>query len=115
MRTLGFVEQIARAEQHQVGFRQHHAFRHIGLDDGGGGHLLGKVSRLVHEDFAARSGRAAANAERQVVFVEDIGQPLDFAGAGDGEHHALAFARQLLDLFRHGGDRAMEAHRGLRL
>ena len=60
-------------------------------------------------NFIPRLGRATTNAKRQVVFVEDVGQPFDLARARHGEHHALAFARQPPDLFGHGGDRAVEA------
>ena len=114
-RNLRLVEQIARAEEHQVCLGQRDAFGHVGLDDGGRRNVFVEVGGLVDVDFAARLGRAAADAERQVVFVEDVGQPLDFAGAGDGEDNALAFAREPADFLGHGGNRAVKARRGLRL
>ena len=114
-RNFRLIEQIARAEENQVRLRQRDAFGHISLHDGGGGYVFREVGGLVHINFAARLGGAAANAERQVVLVEDVGQALDFAGAGNGKDDALAFAREASDLFRHGGDRAVKARRGLGL
>ncbi len=111
---IGLVKEIARAKEHQVRFGQHHAFGHIRLDDGGGRNLFGEVGRLVDIHLAGLGG-AAANAERQVVLVEDVGQALDLAEARDSEDDVLAVLRELTDLLRHRRDRAMEAGCGLRL
>ena len=113
-RNFRLVEQIARAKQDQVRVGHDDAFGYVGLDDGRGRDIVGEVGGLVDEDFHAGLGRAAADAERQVVLVEDVGQALDFAGARNCEDHALAFARELADFFRHGGDRTVKAHGRLR-
>ena len=114
-RDLRLVEQIARPEEDQVRLRQGDSFGHVSLHDGCGFYVFREVRRLVHVHFAARLGSAAADAERQVVFVEDVGQALDLAGAGDGEDDSLAFPREASNFFGHGGDRAVKASRGLGL
>ncbi len=114
-RDFGLVEQIARTEENEVRLGQRDALGHVRLHDGGGGDVIGEVGGLVDEDFHAGLGSAAADAERQVVLVEDVGQALDLAGARDRKHHALAFAGELADLFRHGRYRAVEARGGLGL
>ena len=57
------VEQIARAEEHEVRVRQRNALGHVGLHDGGAATSSVEVGRLVDVDFAARLGRAAADAK----------------------------------------------------
>ena len=62
-RNFRLVEQIARAEEHQIRLRQRNALGHVGLDDGGRCDVFLEVGRLLDVHFAARLGRAAANAE----------------------------------------------------
>src|ERR1035441_5825002 len=108
-RNFRLVEQIARPEEHQVRLRQGDSFGHIRLHDGCGHYVFREVRRLVHIHFAARLGGTAADAERHVVFVEDVGQTFDLAGAGDGKEDTLAFPREASNLFGHGSDRAVKA------
>ena len=51
--------------------------------------------------------------KRDVVFGEDVGEAFDFSDVGDGEENALAIGVELLHFFQHGGNRAVEAGRGL--
>ncbi len=108
-RNLRLIEQIARPEEDQIRLRQGDSFGHIRLHDGCGHYVFREVRRLVHIHFAIRLGGAAADAERQVVFVEDVGQTFDLTGAGDGKEDALAFPREASNFFGHGGDRAVKA------
>ena len=97
---LGFVEQIARAEDGEVRVGKHHAIGDVSFGQGGGENFAGEVAGLVGITFAA--ARAASQAERNVVFGEDVGQALDFASVGDGKQHLIALPGQLLHFFEHG-------------
>ena len=99
-RNFRLIEQIARPEEDKVRLRQGDSFGHIRLHDGCGFYVFREVRGLVHVHFAARLGGAAADAERQVVFVEDVGQALDFAGARDSKEDSLAFAHETVQLLR---------------
>ena len=114
-RNFRLIEQIARAEEHEVRLGQRNSFGHVSLDDGGRRHVFFEVGGLLDVHFAARLGRAAADAERQVVLIEDVGQPLHFAGARYGEDDALAFACEPAHFLGHRRNRAMEAGCGLGL
>ena len=89
-----------------------HAIGHIGFGQRGGENFSGEVAGFVGITFAAAG--AAAQAERHVVFGEDVGQALDFAGVGHGEQNLVALSRELLHFFEHGRNGAMEAGSGLR-
>ena len=91
--------------------RKHHAIGHVGFRERGGEHFAGEVTGLVGIAFAAAG--AAAQAKRNVVFGEDVGQALDLAGVGHGEQHLIALPGELLHFFQHRGNRAVEARRGL--
>ena len=92
---LGFVEEIARAEDGEIGFGQENAIGDVGRGESGGEDFSGEVTGFVGVAFASAS--AAAELERDVVFGEDIGQALDFADVGDGEENAFAIGVELLD------------------
>ena len=108
---IRFIEQIARAENGEAGVGEDDAIGHVGLDQRGGQHFAGEVGSFVGVTFAA--ARAAAQAERNGVLAEDVGQAFDFAGVRHGDQDALALRNLLLHFFEHGGNRAVEAGRGL--
>ena len=108
---IRFIEQIARAQDGEVGVRQHHTIGNVGLGQRGGEHFAGEIGSLVGITFSA--ARAAAQAERHGVLAENVGQAFDFAGVGHGNQHPLALRNLLLYFLEHGGNRAMEARRGL--
>ena len=109
---LRFVIQIARAKDDQVRIRQHDAVRNVSLRQRRGQHLARKIAGLVGVALAAP--RAAAQTERNVVLGENLSQPLDFPSVRSRKQHLLALAVQLLHLFKHRRNRAMEARRRLR-
>ena len=109
---VGFVEQIARAEDGEVRVGEHHAVGDVGFGERGGEHFSGEVAGFVGIAFAAAG--AAAQTERDVVLGEDVGQALDFAGVGHGKQHLVALPGELLDFFEHRRNRAVEAGSGLR-
>ena len=88
---VGFVEQIARAEDGEVRVGKHHAIGHVGFGERGGENFAGEVTGFVGVAFAAAG--AAAETKRDVVFGEDIGEALDFAGVGHGEQNLIALRR----------------------
>ena len=108
---VGFVEEIARAEDGEIRFGQQDAIGDVGRGERGGEDFAGEVAGFVGIAFAATG--AASQAKRDIVFGEDIGKALDFASVGDGEEDAFAFGVELLHFFQHGGNCAMEARRGL--
>src|SRR6266849_2859426 len=66
---IRFVEEIARAEESEVGFGKQHAVRDIALHERGG-LRVSEAGRLLDSILRARAD-AAAHAVRQVVFGED--------------------------------------------
>ena len=108
---VGFVEQIARAEDGEVRFGEQNAVGDVGFGQRGGENFSGEVTGFVGVAFAAAG--AAAEAEADVVLGEDVGEAFDFAGVGDGEQDLLAGAGELLDFFEHRRNRAVEAGSGL--
>ena len=110
---LGLVEQIARAEDREIRVGQDDAVGDVGLGQRGGEHFAGEVRSFVGVTFAA--ARAAAQAERHGVLAENVGQAFDFAGVRHGDQDPLAVRDQLLHFLEHGGNRAVEAGRGLRV
>src|SRR2546423_9633825 len=90
---------------------EYHAVGEVGLGECGGENFSGEVAGFVGVAFTAAS--AAAEAEADVVFSEDVGEALDFASVGDGEQDLIARASELLDFFEHARNRAVEAGSGL--
>ena len=88
-----------------------HAIGDVSLGERGGEHFAGEVTGLVGVTFAAAG--AASQAKRDVVFGEDVGEALDFAGVGNGKQYLVALSGELLHFFEHGRNRAMEAGSGL--
>src|ERR1700687_111592 len=68
---IGFVEEIARAEESEVGFGEQHAVRDIALHERGG-LRVGEPGGLFDQILRTRPN-AAAHAVRQVVLGEDSG------------------------------------------
>ena len=108
---LRLVEQIARAENGEVGVRKDDAIGDVGLGQRGGKHFAGEIGSFVGITLSA--ARAAAQAEGHGVLAENVGQAFDFAGIGHGNQDSLALRNQLLHFLEHGGNRAVEAGRGL--
>ena len=94
-----------------MGVREKDAVGDVGLGERGGEDFSGEVAGFVGVAFAAAS--AAAEAEAHVVFGEDVGEALDFAGVGDGEENLVACVGELLDFFEHRRNGAVEAGSGL--
>jgi hypothetical protein len=88
---VGFVEQVAGAEDGQVGVGEHDAIGDVGFGERGGENFAGEVTGFVGVAFAAAG--AAAQAEAHVVFGEDVGQAFDLAGVGDREQNLIALGR----------------------
>ena len=108
---IRFVEQIARAKNGEIRVGENDAVGHVGLGQRGGEHFAGEVGSFVGVTFSA--ARPAAQAERHGVLAENVGQAFDFAGVRDGNQDALAVRNLLLHFLEHGGNRAVEAGRGL--
>ena len=89
---LGFVEEIARAEDGEARIGDGDAFGHERLHDGGADFFAGKIGGVVDIGFA-RTRSAAAEAERHAVLGENFGESLDFSGGAAGEEHALILRR----------------------
>ncbi len=109
--SVGFVEKIASAENGEMGVGEHHAIGDVGFGERGGENFSGEVTGFVGVAFAAAG--AAAQAEADVVFGEDVGEAFDFAGVGDGEQNLISLPGEFLDFFEHRRNRAVEAGSGL--
>ena len=110
--SVGFIKQVAGAKDGEVRVGEENSIGNVGLGKRRGEDFAGEVTGLVGVAFAA--ARAASQAERDVVFGEDVGQALDLAGIRDGKQHLVALAGELLDFFEHRGNGAMETRSGLR-
>src|SRR5215471_5154276 len=93
---------------------QDHTIRNGSADDGGRGQVAGKICGLFQIGLAAESRSAAAEAKWNLIFGEDVCQSFHLPGVGSSKDHALPFCCQLIDLFHHGGNGAVKAHRRLR-
>src|SRR5215470_9120813 len=91
-----------------------HTIRNGSADDSGRGQVAGKICSLFQIGLTAESRSAAAKAKRNLIFGEDVGESLHLSRVRSGKDYALAFCCQLIDFFHHGGNRAVETHRGLR-
>src|ERR1700674_3185834 len=110
--ALRLVKQIARAKDSEAGLGKQNAVWHVSSCQRRGQNFSGEVGGLVGIAFAAAG--AASPAKRNAVFGEHVGQTLDLADVRNCEEHLVACAGELLGFLEHGGNRAMEAGRGLR-
>ena len=117
LRTRGhrfrFIEQIARAEDRQVGLGEHDAVGHVGFGQRGG-----DAPRRRSSWFRRHSSRrpgCGCPVETDVVFGEDVGQALDFSGVRHREQNLVAGGGELLYFFQHRRNRAVKARGRLRL
>ena len=108
---LRLIEQVTRAQNGELRVGEGDTIGHVGLGQRGGKQFAGEVGSFVGVTLSAAG--AAAQAERNSVLAENVGQALDFAGVGDGDQHSLAVRNQLLYFFEHGRNRAVEARCGL--
>src|SRR2546421_10647569 len=90
---------------------EYHAVGEVGLGECGGENFSGEVAGFVGVAFTAAS--AAAEAEADVVFSENVCEALDFASVRNGEQDLIARASELLDFFQHTRNCAVEAGSGL--
>ena len=108
---LRLIKQVTRAQDGEVGVREGDAIGHVGFGQRGGEQFAGEIGSFVGVTFSAAG--PAAQAERNSVLAENVGQALDFSGIGDGDQHSLAVRDQLLYFLEHRWNRAMEAGCGL--
>ena len=95
---LRLIEQIARAQDGEVGVGERDAIGDVSLGQRGGKQFAGEIGSFVGVTFSAAG--AAAQAERNSVLAENVGQALDFAGVGDGNQDCACSPRSASSLPR---------------
>ena len=76
---IGSVEQVLESGQRDVVVGQHHTAPHIALDD----ECAGELARQIHALGQIRRGllaRIDAELERHAIFLQNVGDALEFAG-----------------------------------
>ena len=99
-RDIGLVEQIARAKEHEVCLGQHDAFRHVGLDDGGGGNLFAKSSSTHRRRLRPGLGVRLPMRNDRLYSLKTSASRSTSPSAGDGEDDVLAVLRGAGQLLR---------------
>ena len=107
---FGGVEQVLGPEHRDQRIEKHRSAPHLPPDQERADHRPRHVGTLRHKVRGA-AGRLDAELERNRVLLQDVGQPLQFAGRGAEEHRAasaLHHVARLGDGHRHI---AVEGHR----
>ena len=116
LRTRGhrfrLIKQIARAENGQVRIGEHDAVGHVGFRERRGINLSGEVAGFV--GIALAAARAASQPEADVVFREDVRQPLHFTCVWYREQNLATGAGKLLHFVEHRRNGPVKARSRLR-
>jgi len=92
---IGTVEEVVAADEDQSRVGQHHAFANGALDQVGAGHAARQV-RAFGERGTAIGARVETQLVRDLVLLQDVRQPLEFADGGREEGDPVAFSTRVL-------------------
>ena len=107
------IEEIARTQDGQVGVGKRDTIWNIRLRQRRREQFTREIRSFV--GVALSASGAAAQAERNCILAENVGQALDFASIWDSNQDSLTLRDLPLYFFQHRGNRTVKTWCGLRL